>query len=327
MLNLFKSLSGSLLNTGLHLSCVVLPITTQALPAFAKITEINPSEKKAAEQKFSEYEDLFSCIDADPVFDIHPKWDFSIDKCITGRRWVSLPNELKIKLDRPLNQAEVAASLGEMKVSSPQTIAEAGQKPRAIILIGAGASGKSSMCNHLNRWVDSFNSDDFVQFDGDILRKYHEGFQESISDESVGYNFGWQTLKPHIFATKEGILDTIIRERRNVMIPTGVHAQKYYRIMTQAGYSVSVVGVYVNYKRALYQGRNRAEYTGREYLGDRTAWETGVSDMLELSSEINLRNRVAEPDLNSFAFLVDNRDFFQPRLVNSDQLQSLVAEN
>ena len=243
-------------------------------------------------------EDFFSCVDA------KKKWDFDESKCTPGRLWKKAKPELLYELDRPLLQGEVASAIKAMKMDSPKTIAKSG-KPKAILIIGAGGAGKSVLCNSLYRWFPGFKLQDYIQFDGDILRKFHKGFVEAVKDPGVGYSDAWKVLKPHIYTTKDDIFHLVVSERRNVIIPTNVHAQKYHKLMIENGYDVIIVGLYVDFKTALYRGKNRAEWTGRIYLGTEQDWRTGIEDMYSLASD----------DKTFSSIILDNSNFEKPQIL------------
>ncbi|MFK7828022.1 MAG: zeta toxin family protein [Oligoflexales bacterium] len=243
-------------------------------------------------------EDFFSCIDA------NRKWDFEESRCLPGRNWKKAPGKLLSELDRPLLQDEVEKAVEVMKMKSKKTIAKTA-KPKAILIIGAGGSGKSFLCDSLGQWFPSFKLEEYIQFDGDILRQFHRGFLEAAKNPSIGYLDAWKVLKPHIYTTKDNIFDLVISERRNVIIPTNVHAQKYFKLMLQNGYDVKIVGLYVDFKTALYRGKNRAEWTGRVYLGTEKEWRTGIEDMYSLASNQNTLSSI----------ILDNSDFDKPRVL------------
>ena len=242
--------------------------------------------------------DFFNCIDA------NKKWDFEGSQCLPGRNWKSAPSRLLSELDRPLLQEEVTKAIKLMKMKSQKTIAKKG-KPTAILIIGAGGSGKSYLCDSLDQWFPSFKLEEYIQFDGDILRKFHKGFVDAVDNPSVGYLDAWKVLKPHIYTTKDDIFDLVISERRNVIIPTNVHAQKYYKLMLASGYDVKIVGLYVDFKTALYRGKNRAQWTGRIYLGTKQEWKTGIEDMYALASNQNTLSSI----------ILDNSNFDKPRIL------------
>lgn len=250
-------------------------------------------------------DEFFTCIDA------RKKWSFSDAQCFPGRVWKRAPANLINELDRPLYPGEVAHAIKAMKMESKNTVAKS-KKPQAIIIIGAGGAGKSVLCESLDLWFPNFKLEEYIQFDGDILRRFHRGFVDAVRDPSVGYVDAWKVLKPHIFTTKDEIFHLVVSERRNVIIPTNVHAQKYYKLMLENGYDVIIVGVYVDFKTALYRGKNRAEWTGRIYLGTEQDWKTGIEDMYSLAS--------AKSTFRSI--ILDNSDFKRPRILFNKPLLS-----
>jgi len=244
--------------------------------------------------------EFIECIDADN------KWDFATSTCLSGRHWTYASAEMLKELDRPLTDSEKQEAISFMKIKSPQTVARTAQA-HAIIIIGAGGSGKTFMSEHLDKWLDNFNLENYILFDGDIIRKFHSGFLDAVSDPLVGYLDAWPTIKPHIFETKDQMMDQIIKERRNIVIPTGIKGEEYFNLMLQHDYKITIIGVYVDFETAFYRGKNRGEWTGRRYIGTHADWSLGVEHMISLS----MRPEVAQ------SFILDNNDFYNPEVLYS----------
>jgi len=244
------------------------------------------------------YHNLTDCIDA------HMKWNFQTKECTDGKRWINASETLLSQINKPLNDAELQIAKEKMKVFSSKTIAQK-NAPQAIIMMGAPGSGKTTISKTLKNWLPDFNLDHYVQFDGDFLRESHQGLKYASRDPNIGYINAWPTLKPYIGGIKAGILDQIIAERRNVIIPTGLHGQKYFKRMLKSGYEITVIGIYVDPKTSYYRGKNRAEWTGRVYTGSQKHWKTSKKDMHKLATHSKTKH----------AFIIDNTDFNNPKVM------------
>ncbi|MFK7824537.1 MAG: zeta toxin family protein [Oligoflexales bacterium] len=247
--------------------------------------------------------DLYSCVDASK------RWDYIAHSCMAPRNWQKVPKSYRDRLDRPLNLKELKQAKSDMKLKSWRTISTE-NAPHAIILIGTAGSGKSSLVPSLNKWFTGYNQNNYVQFDGDILRKNHKDYREISSLKSVAYTDAWLVAKPHFATMKKNLLNQIITEHRNVVIPTGVHGQRYYKIMKEHGYRISLIGIYVDFKTAFYRGMNRAEWTGRTYTGGYQHWQTGLKHILALS----------KASKNLPTLLLNNSNFNSPQQMKLGEL-------
>lgn len=231
------------------------------------------------------------------------KWDFVTNTASEGRVWIeNMPPTLRSLVVTPFKPAELDEFVRKMKLDSPKTLPLVSEKPKAFIMIGAGGSGKSCLVPKLGSLFKDFLPENFVELDGDILRSVHGGFCAAVEDHKVGYKDCWTSIKPYVKKHKAHLLQRAAGEGRNLVIPTGVHAQHYYRTCLSAGYEVTIIGVYVTYEIALARGINRAEWSGRAYLGTRANWQVAVDDMWSLS----------QAETTSRAVILDNTDFSAP---------------
>jgi hypothetical protein len=237
------------------------------------------------------------------------------------RNWIPLPNELKEDLDRGLLPRELDLASKDMQLESAQTPVSNDREtqPTAVILIGAGGAGKTSLLKRLPSYIPGFTTTDYFLNDGDYLRRYHRGFQRSCQDTRIGYIGGWCTVKPHIRDAKALLLEQAVNDRQNVLIPTGQHAPQYVKMMTEAGYKVHIIGVYADCETIMKRGVIRGHETGREYLGTVEMWEKASRDMLQLVRDV-------DPTLKTsgVAMLLDNRDFKKPQVVSVEQMHKIL---
>ena len=260
-----------------------------------------PSTRKQSPQ------DLFACINA------KKRWDYESKSCVARKPWQKLPEHLKHQLDRPLDLEELKQAKEEMNLNSWQTIAKK-NRPHAIILIGTAGSGKSTLVASLGKWFEGFEQNNYVQFDGDILRRNHDAYREISSQDNVAYTDAWLLAKPHFASMKSEILDEIISENRNVIIPTGVHGPRYHKILRENDYQITLVGVFVDFETAYYRGMNRAEWTGRTYTGSYGHWQTGLKHMEALSQESD----------DASVLFINNCDFDSPKEMSYEELSSMI---
>jgi len=127
-------------------------------------------------------------------------------------------------------------------------------------------------------------------------------------------------VKPHIREAKAHLLERAVKERRNVLIPTGQHAPMYVEMMGLAGYKVHIIGVFADCDTILTRGVKRGHETGREYLGTVEMWEKASRDMLQLVRDV-------EPGLvtSGIAVLLDNRDFNNPAVLTVGQMHEILV--
>lgn len=245
------------------------------------------------------------------------------DRPFKRRNWIPLPAELLPELDRGLHPHEMERAIVDMQLTSPLTLCPVGVRPTAVILIGAGGAGKTCLLDRIPLLLPGFDTARFFLHDGDHLRRYHGGFQQSChGTPGVGHIGGWRTVKPHIRAAKAVLLRRALAERRNVLVPTGQHAPMYVTMAHAAGYRTHIIGVYADRDTIMTRGVQRGHETGREYLGTVEMWEKASRDMLRLVRE-------AEPgrETSGLAMLLDNREFNRPAELSVRAMEEVLVRS
>jgi len=253
-----------------------------------------------------------------PVLDMETKQASS--GCYSLRKWVELPCELRDDLNRELSLVEMNQAAEDMQLTSSRTIVAMDARPTAVILIGAGGAGKTSILSRLPLYLPGFDPANFFLHDGDHLRRYHAGFQRSCCEAGVGYIGGWSTVKPHIRAAKADLITRAINERRNILIPTGQHAPEYVERMVSASYKVHIIGIFADCDTIMTRGVKRGHETGREYLGTVAMWEKASRDMLQIVRDVKPTSLTS-----GLAMLIDNRDFNNPAVLTVEQMRDILV--
>lgn len=234
------------------------------------------------------------------------KWDYGTQTTYPGRKWGDASDAILNTLRRPLTATERQNGMKLMKCDSSNTKTIAKGKPRAVLIIGAGGAGKSTLCKKLANWFPGFDIESFCIFDGDLLRACHQNYLDVVKNDQIGYFNAWPALKPNIARAKAEILHrTIIPEKRNVIISSGIHSQKYFTLLLKSGYDIDVVGLHVTWTETLVRGINRSQWTGRTYLGTKEMWDISQHDMKDLAKRPETQR----------SFIMDNTNFSDPKLL------------
>lgn len=235
-------------------------------------------------------------------------WDYHQKKTVPGRVWKkNTPKELLKEIKRSMTDEELKNSQKIMGLFNESTLKKnKDNKPSGVLLVGVGGSGKSSIYKKLEKYDPTFDIKNYVIFDGDLLRENHKGWLECIKDPKIGYQDAWKNLKPNIAAGKAKIFrERILPEKRNVIIATGVHGLNYFQKLLNNDYVVDVFGIFVTWEEGYHRGLNRAQITGRSYIGTKEMWDIAKRDMWDLTSRKETRR----------SFILDNTDFDNPILL------------
>eukprot|EP01065_Artemidia_motanka_P037337 TRINITY_DN4575_c0_g1_i1.p1 TRINITY_DN4575_c0_g1~~TRINITY_DN4575_c0_g1_i1.p1 ORF type:complete len:711 (+),score=164.74 TRINITY_DN4575_c0_g1_i1:238-2133(+) len=234
-------------------------------------------------------------------------WDFSTKRCLPGRVWKDkAPDHVKEKIARDFTESESTAAAAAIRLDTAPSVPDP-IHPRALILIGPAAAGKS-MILHKVEDIMGLDLGTYVEIDGDELRLCHGGWTEVLSDLTTGYKDAYDYLKPFSKKLKVNFLRRAMKGRKNLLLPTtGSQPKKLvdeYRMLKKAGYKVDMIGLIVSYKEARARGLNRAHENGRHF-GDasHTKWEDAMRAIKYLS----------HPARTDWCIVFDNEDFNNPQ--------------
>ncbi|MDD9952136.1 MAG: zeta toxin family protein [Zetaproteobacteria bacterium] len=242
---------------------------------------------------------FYACVQQDM------KWDFASQQCSPGRLWISASEQLKKIIDRPYRTEELDTIVTVMGGENKHTIAT-GEAPQAVMILGAPGSGKSTLAGQqLSKWFPHLQHTQFVLFDGDILREYHQGYQQSTVDPHIGYSENMQLIKPHVAKAKAELLAKFTSEHRHLILTTVEHGPKYLQLLKAHHYHIHLLGVYAEFEESHARGLNRAQWSGRYHLGGEQKWRRNLADIHRLS---------IHPDIHH-AVILNNTNFNHPFLV------------
>eukprot|EP00659_Diplonema_papillatum_P010692 gene10692-16449_t len=225
----------------------------------------------------SEINDLHACVNH-PCGNIY--WDFKTKKCLPGRVWKKdMPETVKQKIDRDFTPAEVEKIEATIRLhSAPPQPSDV--SPRAIVIIGPAAAGKSAVSSRTEDMLQ-ISLNDYVEIDGDEFRSCHFGWMSVLKgDKTTGYHDALNILLKYTRKLKKRVLEEALTNRKNIILPTtGSNFEKLSKEVEEVrarGYRIDVIGLVVSYKEARARALNRAHENGRWNDGGWNKWESAM---------------------------------------------------
>jgi len=235
-------------------------------------------------------------------------WDFKHWTAVPGRVWHNeTPPDVAQHVSRPFSEAECLDARKRFNMDAPKFV----EAPRALIVAGVAAAGKSSIVPMVEAMFN-INLNDYVQIEGDALREAHAGWDWAITrDKSVGYKDMFDKhFKQISKAKKTELMEEALAKRQNVLWPSVARDKaallELVQRFTDMGYKVDLVGLVVGLHESETRSAVRGHDIGRWHTSDQASWDATYETIMTLCVPQNGVDR---------AVVYDNQDFGKPKIL------------
>jgi len=185
--------------------------------------------------------------------------------------------ELKKKVPVPFTEEELKIGFAELGYKKDDKAA-CQEHPQAFWIMGASASGKSTVTRALHDFADcdacTHLAGSVVVIDGDVLREHHASYQQLIQfgrKHDCIVKDAWPLLRDHLKAGKAELLAgaTDPNCKRHMEVPetctSWERCAKDMEKLKKEGYTINVIAVYGPREGITERGVKRAQNSGKAY--------------------------------------------------------------